>query len=157
MSRPVRSLRIPAPILLALALIIVAVALNRLGMRLFYPDLVSTIAIMVLSLLAVLLVRQLVPPPWRPSGAGPLLVAALAAYLLVRLSVASDWAEFLDHAVLEPLGGEVDDASTAIFAGLGAAGAMVALRLLSRWPGRSAPRGAALPGDPADRPAPRGG
>jgi hypothetical protein len=156
--RPVRSSQFTVLVILAAALGTVAVVLNRLGMRLFYPDLLTTVAVMVLSVVATLLARRLLPESWRPSGWGPMLVAALGAYLFVRFGVATDASEFVDHDLLEPLGGEVDDSPTWLFAALGAIGTMVALRMLTRRTGRPSPRDEDPPAaGPAARPAPREG
>ncbi|MGK5173601.1 hypothetical protein [Geodermatophilus sp. CPCC 205761] len=98
----------------------------------FYPRLVTTMAVMVVALLATLLVWSFVPARWRAQGVVPALLAAVGAYTAIRIAVAAGWSEFVDHDVLEALGGEVDDVPTWLFGAIGGIGVFVALGVL-RW------------------------
>jgi hypothetical protein len=115
---------------------VLALLFVLLGMRLVYPRVLSTVAIMVACVLATLLVRALLPEKLRPPGTWPVVLGSAAAYVVVRFGVASDWSEFLDHDVFERLGGEVGDFPTSLLAAAGAAGTFVLRTVLRRTTGR---------------------
>ncbi len=117
-----------------MATLVVIVGLTlATGVDWFYARPVTTVAVMVAALLATLIVRRLLPASWRPPGALPVLVASVAAYVFLRISVSAGWTEVVDHDVLERLDGEVDDFPTWAFAGGAAAAVFVFVALVSRW------------------------
>jgi len=122
------------------ALVVTAVALGVViivstvgGMSWFYPSLVTTIAAMVVSLLAALIVRAMLPRSWRPRGVLPVLLAGVAAYGFLRFGVDTGSSGYLDHDILTPPGGELDEFSTWVFAALGGVGLFLVLQLITRW------------------------
>jgi hypothetical protein len=116
-----------------LAIVIVGFTLWT-GLDWFYPRVLTTVAIMVVVVLATLAVRRLLPRAWRPEGLAPTALACVGAYVFLRLSIGAGWTEFVDHDVLETLEGEVDDFPTWLFAALGGAAVLVGLTVLT-WLG----------------------
>ena len=106
------------------------------GIHWFYPRAVTSVAIMVVVVLATLIGRRLLPAAWRPSGVLPVVLASVAAYVFLRVAVSAHWTEFVDHDVLEPFEGEADDFPTWLFAGVGGAGLLTVVALVNRWAGR---------------------
>ncbi|NEM05921.1 hypothetical protein [Geodermatophilus normandii] len=106
------------------------------GIHWFYPRTITTVAIIAVVVVATLIGRRLLPAAWRPSGVLPVVLASVAAYVFLRISVSAHWTEFVDHDVLEPFEGEVDDFPTWLFAGLGGAGLLAVVALVNRWAGR---------------------
>jgi len=127
--RPVLGLAIAV-----LGTLVVVVGLTlATGVDWFYPRLLTTVAIMVAVVLATLVARRLLPASWRPTGVLPVVVASVASYVFLRISVSAGWTEFVDHGVLEKFEGEVDDFPTWLFAAVGAAGVFLFVALVSRW------------------------
>jgi hypothetical protein len=124
-------------VLVAAAVLLVVIAVSTAaGMSWFYPRVVTTVAVMVASLLAVLVVRAMLPRSWRSPGVGPVLLAGVAAYGFIRFGVDTHSSEFMDHRVLEPFEGEIDDFPTWFFGAVGAAVLMVFLHGFNWWVGR---------------------
>ena len=128
----------------------VAVAAVTLGVTLFtridwfYPRLVTTVAIMVIVVLATLVAWRLLPASWRPRGFAPFAIACIAGYAFLRIGASAGWTELMDHRVLERVGGEADDFPTWLFAALGGAGVFLVVAAFNAWVERS-------PGDDAPR------
>jgi hypothetical protein len=122
----------------AVALALVIVVSTGGGMSWFYPRLVTTVAAMIVSLLAALIVRSMLPRSWRPPGVAPVLLAGVAAYGFIRFGVDTGSSGFLDHQILTPLEGELDEFSTWFFGAVGAIGLFVFLRAVARWSPRRA-------------------
>ncbi|SFT33849.1 hypothetical protein SAMN05660657_00187 [Geodermatophilus amargosae] len=134
----------------AAVVVVVVVGLTlTTGVDWFYPRPITTVAIMVVVVLATLIAWRLLPCAWRPTGILPVVVAAVAGYVFLRIAVSAGWTEFTDHQVLEPLEGEVDDFPTWLFAAFGGTGVLVVTVLVSRWAARSSgdhvPRVRAVP------------
>jgi hypothetical protein len=119
----------------AVLLVVIAVS-TAAGMSWFYPRIVTTIAVMAVALLAALLVRALLPRAWRPPGVAPVLLAGIAAYGFIRFGVDTHSSDFMDHRILEPFEGEIDDFPTWFFAALGGAGVFLFLRAVDWWAAR---------------------
>jgi glucan phosphoethanolaminetransferase (alkaline phosphatase superfamily) len=124
-----------------LALVVVGIPLTLLGMSWYYPRPVTTAAVLLVSLVVTLIARRLLPPSWRPAGVAAFLVAAAAAYLVIQFGSASGWSGFLDHRILTPSEGEVDEVSTWIFGALGAAAGFGSIVALRRWTARRSETG----------------
>jgi uncharacterized membrane protein YuzA (DUF378 family) len=113
-------------------LLLVVVAFTAMGMHWWYPSALTTVAIVVLAVLAAGLARWLMPRWWRSPGVPAFLLAVAAAFVAVQFGVASGWSGWLDHDVLTPVGGEADELSTWIFAVLGGAAVYVLIGLVRR-------------------------
>jgi hypothetical protein len=133
--RPLLGLAVAAVVTL---LVVVGLTLTT-GIDWFYDRPLTTVAVMVATVLATLIARRLLPASWRPGGVLPVVVAAVAAYAFLRISVSAGWTEFADHDILEKFEGEVDDFPTWAFAGVAATAVFVFVTLVSRWAAGRAP------------------
>lgn len=96
-----------------------------------YPRAATTFAVLAVSVLGTLLAWAVLPPTWRP-GAGWMLPAAAAAYAALRLDAYAQVGKRVKHAVLDPLGGDVDDAQTWLVAALAGGGLLVLVQVVRR-------------------------
>ncbi|MEY2521481.1 MAG: hypothetical protein QOJ66_46 [Ilumatobacteraceae bacterium] len=99
-----------------------------------YPRPITTVAVQSVAVTTTLAARAMLPRSWRPSGALPIIVASAGAYVALRVGSHTGRSKQFKHAVLDGLGGDVDDAQTWILGALGGGGVLVALRLLRRSP-----------------------
>ena len=83
--------------------------------------LLTRVGLIALCGLATLLTIRLVPRSWRPAGVLVPLLAVVVAFVVIRVAAESGFTEWLDHDVLERVGGETDDFPTWLLAGLSAA------------------------------------
>jgi hypothetical protein len=114
-------------------LVVIVVALTVAGMHWFYPRLVTTAARIGVAIVATGLAWRLLPRRWRPRGVLPFVVGCVAAYALMEFGRASEWSSYLDHQILTPPGGEVDEVSTWAFGVLGAAGLLGLVAVVTGW------------------------
>jgi glucan phosphoethanolaminetransferase (alkaline phosphatase superfamily) len=127
------------PVVLAsvAALLVVLIAVSAAaGMQWTYPSARTTVAVMALAVASTALGWRLLPRRWRPRGAVPFVLACVGAYGVVQFGRSTDASGFLDHSVLTPLEGEVDEVSTWIFGILGALGLAAVLGVISWWTAR---------------------
>lgn len=96
-----------------------------------YPRPVTTLAVLFVGLLSSLLAWALLPAQWRP-GYGWVVLAALCAYVVLRVAAFTGWSKWFKHGVLDWFGGDVDDAQTWLLAGLTGAGVLVLVALAQR-------------------------
>jgi hypothetical protein len=120
----------------AVTLVVIGGLTLTTGIDWFYARPLTTVAVMVATALATLIVRRLLPASWRPGGVLPVVVAAVAGYAFLRISVSAGWTEFADHDVLETFEGEVDDFPTWAFAGGAAAVVFGFMTVVGRWAAR---------------------
>ena len=90
-----------------------------------YDRRVTTAAVLAVGLISSVVARALLPASWRPASLAWLLPAALVAYAVMRVDAKVYWSKRFKHAVIDRLGGDVDDAQTWVVAGLAGAAFLV--------------------------------
>jgi hypothetical protein len=93
---------------------------------------VTTAAVLGVGLLSSLVARALLPASWRPASLAWLVPAALVSYAVMRVDAKVYWSKRFKHAVIDRLGGDVDDAQTWVVAGLAGAAFLVAVAVVQR-------------------------
>jgi hypothetical protein len=98
---------------------------------LFLPPLalLTGVALVGVAVLMTLLALAVAPRRWRSGGVVVAVLAVAGAYVAIRLGTESGFDEWLDHDVLEPLGGEVDDVGTWLIALAGALAVLAVAQL----------------------------
>lgn len=72
----------------------------------------TKVGLIAVALAMTLLALALLPPRMRPSGVVVPAAAAAVAFVAHRVAAETTFSEWLDHEVLERIGGEVDDVVT---------------------------------------------
>jgi hypothetical protein len=112
---------------------------SSMGWR--YPSTVSSAAVAGVAGLTTWWVRALVPTQWRPTGVAPLVLGTGASYLSMRIGLFTGWTKTFKHGVVDPLGGDVDDATTWMVAAIGPAAVLSVLAAGRRAGARSSRAG----------------
>ena len=97
-----------------------------------YERPVSTVAVYTVGVLGTLLARRLLPQPWVPTSRASVPVAGLSAYLVHRMGSHTGYTKRFKHTMLDPLGGDIDDAQTWMQAIAVGGGTLGCLRMLER-------------------------
>ena len=95
-----------------------------------YQRRITTVAVLVVALLSSLLAFVLLPDAARPDGVAWVLPAAVLTYLVLRLDAHLGLSKRVKHAVIDPFGGDVDDAQTWFVAALVGGGVLLLIGLL---------------------------
>lgn len=97
-----------------------------------YPRRLTTVAVAAVALVGAALAWALLPSHWRPGSPLWLLLAASTAYVALRLGAHTGWTKRFKHELLDPLGGDVDDAQTWGLAVVVAAAVLAVVALVGR-------------------------
>lgn len=111
-------------------------SLSRLrSVRWWYPRPLTTLAVAVVALVTALLARAALPDGWRPASPLWVLPAAAAGYVALVVGSHKGWTKRFKHGVLDPIGGNVDDATPWLLGTLTGAAFLVVVALVARATG----------------------